>query len=74
MSQSQFDTMDEMRRKLEFKIKMTKEDERIRESTRERRCIISHDNIFKFYWDLWVIILAIYNAIALPLLVAFAEV
>ena len=52
---------------------MAKEDERMSESTRERKYIISVDNNYKFYWDLWIIVLAIYNTLALPLLIAFAE-
>ena len=36
--------------------------------------IMSVDNHYKFYWDVFVIILACYNAIALPLQIAFNEV
>lgn len=38
---------------------------------RDRWFIISDRNQKKFYWDLFVIFLAVYNAIALPMRVAF---
>ena len=44
------------------------------EATRPRRYIISVDNSYKFYWDVFIIILAIYNALALPLMIAFPAV
>ena len=44
------------------------------EATRSRSYIIAHDNVYKFYWDVLIIILACYNAIALPLQIAFNEI
>lgn len=41
---------------------------------RDRWFIISNRNQKKFYWDLLVIFLAIYNAIALPMRIAFVQV
>ena len=38
---------------------------------RERWFIISIGNVYKFYWDIFIICLAIYNALALPLQIAF---
>ena len=43
-------------------------------NTRYRWYIISFNNSYKFYWQIFVILLAIYNAIALPCEIAFAEV
>lgn len=44
------------------------------EATRERFYIISQQNVFKFYWDVLIICLAIYNAVTLPLRLAFTQV
>lgn len=43
-------------------------------ATSKRWYIISVGNTYKFYWDLFVILLAIYNAIALPLQICFTAV
>ena len=53
---------------------MAREEADYLESTRERKFVISPGNAYKFYWDLFIIILAVYNACALPLMLAFAEV
>lgn len=45
--------------------------EALRESTRPRSYIISTENIYKFWWDVSIIFLAVYNAFALPLQIAF---
>jgi len=45
--------------------------EALQESTRPRSYILSLDNIYKFWWDVLIIFLAIYNAFALPLQIAF---
>ena len=42
--------------------------------TRIRWFIIQVGNIYKFYWSIFIILLAVYNAIALPLQIAFIEV
>lgn len=44
------------------------------EATRPRSYIISYNNQYKFWWDVFIIFLACYNAIALPLMIAFPEV
>lgn len=44
------------------------------EATRERSYIIGIQNKYRFYWDLFIIILAVYNAMALPMQIAYAEV
>ena len=44
------------------------------EAIRKRWYIISFDNSIKFYWDVFVIVLAIYNAIALPFQIPFVAV
>ena len=41
------------------------------EANMPRTYIIAVENVYKFYWDVFVIILAIYNALALPLMIAF---
>ena len=43
-------------------------------AARKRWFIISIGNTYNFYWRLLIIILAVYNAIALPMQAAFVEV
>ena len=54
-----------------FKKKLEKDERRLAEAIRDRWFIISIGNVYKFYWDIVVICLAIYNAVALPLQIAF---
>ena len=42
--------------------------------TRKRWFIIQVGNMYKFYWQIFIIMLAVYNALALPLQIAFLEV
>lgn len=44
------------------------------ESTRERFYIISAQNVVKFYWDVLIIVLSIYNAVSLPMRLAFQQI
>ena len=53
--------------KLKFMLKQAKEDTEFQELIRDRWYIMEVDNRCMFYWDIFVIMLAIYNAIALPL-------
>jgi len=57
--------------KLEFQIEMEKEEHARQEAIRDRWYILNHNNNAKFYWDVFVILLAIYNAVALPMRIAF---
>ena len=60
--------------KLEFRLKQEKDQIALAEAIRKRWYIISFDNSIKFYWDVFVIVLAIYNAIALPFQIPFVAV
>lgn len=51
-----------------------KEEKNYMEATRERIYIISQQNVVKFYWDILIICLSIYNAVSLPLRIAFYQV
>ena len=50
------------------------DEEALENATKERWFIISHNNVYKFYWQIFIIMLAIYNAIALPVQIAFVAV
>ena len=60
--------------KLELEVKQHQEETDLLIATAKRWYIISASNTYKFYWDLFVILLAIYNAIALPLQISFPAV
>ena len=60
--------------KLELEVKQHQEETDLFMATSKRWYIISVGNTYKFYWDLFVILLAIYNAIALPLQICFTAV
>ena len=57
--------------RIKFQKKLERDEKRLAESIRDRWFIISIGNVYKFYWDIVVICLAIYNAVALPLQIAF---
>ena len=48
-----------------------KEEEEYEDMLRDRWYILEVDNRWMFYWDIFVILLAIYNAVALPLQIGF---
>ena len=58
-------------KKLAFIIKQMKEEEEYEDMLRDRWYILEVDNRWMFYWDIFVILLAIYNAVALPLQIGF---
>lgn len=60
--------------KLEFELRLYKQEQQFFEATRKRWYIVSITNSYKFYWDIFVILLAIYNAISLPMQIAFISV
>ena len=37
------------------------------DATRERWYIISHSSPYRFYWDVFILIFAVYNSVTLPL-------
>ena len=53
---------------------MREEEHKVEESTRERWYIITNQNKFKFAWDLFIIVLAIYNAVFLPMQIVFNDI
>ena len=57
-----------------LKVKLDQEEYDFQKASSSRFYIIRVDNQYNFYWRLLIIILAIYNAIALPMQIAFAEV
>ena len=57
--------------KLDFMLKQMKEEDEYQDMLRDRWYIFEVDNRWMFYWDIFVILLAIYNAIALPLQIGF---
>lgn len=60
--------------KLEFEVHLHKEEQNHFDATRDRWYIIPIMNPYKFYWDLFVILLAIYSAISLPMQISFVAV
>ena len=58
----------------ELKVKKDAEERQFDSATRDRIYIISVNNTYNFYWRLFIIFLAVYNAIALPMQMAFKEV
>ena len=53
---------------------MQKEEVAYKDATRERWYILSVQNNYRIYWDTFIIFLAIYNAIALPMQIAYQEI
>ena len=44
------------------------------EAIRERKYIIGIENPYSFYWNLFIIVLAVYNAMVLPMQIAYEEI
>ena len=60
--------------KLEFQLKQHREQEEMEDMTRRRWCSSQVGHMHQSYWQIFIIMLAVYNAIALPLQIAFVEV
>ena len=53
--------------KLEWQLKQKADEDALVDMTRRRWFIIQVGNMYKFYWQIFIIMLAVYNALALPL-------
>ena len=61
-------------RKLEWQLEQRAAEEALQDMFRSRWFIIRVGNMYKFSWQIFIIMLAVYNALALPLQIAFIEV
>ena len=53
--------------KLEWQLKQKADEDALVDMTRRRWFIIQVGHMYKFYWQIFIIMLAVYNALALPL-------